>query len=82
MMKKTTLRVSNLARPTPVVFSRLGNGIVMLVLAVQPFIADAGTDVLSVKAKFWTSIGLSMLAVIGKFFTMMLDDTIVNNGNQ
>lgn len=68
------IRVSNLTRPTPVMYSRIGNSIIMLVLAIQPTIIDANSDVLDNKTKFWLSLFLSVLAVVGKLFTMMLDN--------
>lgn len=64
----------NVNKPTPKLPRVIGNTLIMSALAIQPLIVAAPITVMDDAGKFYWSVGLALLGVIGKGFTMMFAD--------
>lgn len=74
----------NINKPTPQLPRILGNSLALFVITMQPLLANSPDDIIGYKGKFWVSIGLAVVGVVGKVFTMMFaeDNTQENAENK
>lgn len=72
----------NMNKPTPLGLKIIGNVLAMVVMGIQPLIVGAPDEILNNSMKFFWTLGLAVVGIVGKSLTMMFTEITTNGTNQ